>query len=90
MQRPMLADIEEDNQSCITVVEAGYSAQLRHLEKHRRIALGVVRELCACDDINLRYVDTIKQKSDLMTKTLDRGKLEAARDMVGLFVSGTG
>ena len=85
MQRPIHAYLEEDNESTIVVVENGYSSQLRHLDKHHRISLGVVHELCLADDIHLRHVGTNEQKADLMTKPLDRAKLESAREIVGRF-----
>ncbi len=52
--------------------------------QHHRISLGLVHELCLSDDITLRHIGTDLQKADLMTKPLDRCKLDAAREMVGL------
>ena len=71
--------------STITVINAGYSPQLRHTQKHRRISLGEVHELCLHEDIILEHIETDKQKGDLMTKGLARPKHEPAMKMVGLY-----
>jgi hypothetical protein len=85
LQRPVCAVIHEDNESTISVVTSGYSAQLRHLAKHHRISLGIVHEMCEQPDINMKHCPTDKQKGDLMTKGLARIKHEAAMRMVGLY-----
>ena len=85
LQRPIRAVIHEDNQSTITVINAGYSQQLRHLQKHHRVSLGLVHEFCSLDDIDLRYIETSKQKGDMMTKGLDTNKHRSAMEMVGLY-----
>ncbi len=69
--RNIHAFLEEDSESIIVVVETGYSAQLRHLDK-----LG--------EDITLRHIGADSQKADLMTRPPDRCKLDAVREMVGL------
>ena len=83
--RPIEAVLNEDNQSTISVINAGYSPQLRYLQKHHRISLGLVNELCKNDDITLKHIDTENQKGDLMTKGLARPKHEPAMHMVGLY-----
>ncbi len=55
------------------------------MAKHHRISLGLVHELCQHDDIDLRHIETAKQKGDLMTKGLQRPKHDPAMDMVGLY-----
>ena len=77
--------IFEDNQSTITVINNGYSPQLRHLAKHYRVSLGLVHEYCSDDEVELKHVESAKQKGDLMTKGLGKGKHEAAMQLVGLF-----
>ena len=84
LQRPINAVIHEDNMSTIVVINAGYSPQLRHIQKHHRISLGEVHELCQHEDIILEHIETDKQKGDLMTKGLARPKHEPAMRMVGL------
>ena len=85
LQRKVVSVVHEDNMSTITVIDAGYSPQLRHIQKHHRISLGEVHELCQHDDIVLEHVETDKQKGDLMTKGLARPKHEPAMKMVGLY-----
>ena len=71
--------------STIVVINAGYSPQLRHIQKHHRISLGEVHELCQHEDIILQHIETDKQKGYLMTKGLARPKHEPAMKMVGLY-----
>ena len=84
--RPVSAKLFEDNQSTITTILNGYSQQLRFLAKHHRISLSLVHEICtdALNSIALEYIPTDLQKGDLMTKGLDRGKLEKALELVKL------
>ena len=85
LQRPVDAVLHEDNMSTITVIEAGYSPQLRYINKHHRISLSLVSEFCKHPDIHLRHCETAKQKGDIMTKGLARPKHEPAMEMVGLY-----
>ncbi len=78
LQRPTNTVIHEVNLSTIVVINAGYSPQLRHTQKHHRISLGEVHELCQHDDIVLEHSETDKQKGDLMTKGFARPKHEPA------------
>ena len=84
LQRPVRSIVHEDNQATITVINAGYSPQLRYLDKHHRVSLGVVHEMCQHDDNDVEHITTDKQKGDLMTKGLQRPKHEPAVRMVGL------
>ena len=84
LQRPINTVVHEDNMSTVVVINAGYSPQLRHIQKHHRISLGEVHELCQHEDIILQHIETDKQKGDLMTKGLARPKHEPAMRMVGL------
>ena len=85
LQRPIDAVLHEDNMSTIVVINAGYSPQLRHTQKHHRISLGEVHELCKAENMKLVHIETDKQKGDLMTKGLARPKHEPAMRMVGLY-----
>ncbi|MFM7852790.1 MAG: hypothetical protein ACKO96_12955, partial [Flammeovirgaceae bacterium] len=75
----------EDNMSTITVIEAGYSPQLRHLQKHHRISLGIVHEMCNQEDISVKYIESNSQKGDILTKGLARPKHEPACKLIGLY-----
>ena len=85
LQRPIDAVLHEDNMSTIVLINAGYSPQLRHIQKHHRISLGEVHELCKSENMKLEHIETDKQKGDLMTKGLARPKHEPAMRMVGLY-----
>ena len=85
MNRTIKGVIHEDNQSTITVIETGYSPQMRHLQKHHRISLGLVHELCKNTDIELIHVESKLQKGDILTKGLSRPKHEPACNLVGLY-----
>ena len=86
LQRPVKARIFEDNESTLAVIRSGYSPQLRHVAKHQRISVSIVHELCnhKDGDITASYIETSKQKGDLLTKGLDRSKHNAALELVGL------
>ena len=85
LDRPVKGTIFEDNMSTITVIKNGYSPQMRHLQKHHRISLGIVHELCEHEDIDVKHTTTDKQKGDICTKGLARPKHEPACRMVGLY-----
>ena len=85
LQRPVKGIIHEDNKATITVINTGYSPQLRHLARHHRINLGLVHEMCQDPDIDVKHVETALQKGDFLTKGLDRTKHEAACRLVGLW-----
>ena len=85
LQRPIQAVMHEDNMSTIVVINACYSPPLRHIQKHHRISLGEVSELCKSENMKLIHIETDKQKGDLMTKGLARPKHESAMYMVGLY-----
>ena len=70
--------------STITVIETGYSPQLRRLQ-NIRISLGLVHELCNQDDIVVQHVETSNQKDDILTKGLQRPKHDPACKMIGLY-----
>ena len=85
LQRSVVAVVHEDNMSTITVIQAGYSPQLRYINKHHRISLGITHEMCKQKDMRLEHCPTDKQKGDIATKGLARAKHEAACRMVGLY-----
>jgi hypothetical protein len=75
--------VHEDNSAVITVVKAGYSAQLRYLEKHKRCQVGYLNEVFAEPDMTLVFVETSSQLADPMTKSLPYHKLCTALKMLG-------
>ena len=82
--RPVKATIFEDNTATIKVAETGYSQQLRHMHKHHRISLGLVRDFLDHPDLTIKHIETVKQKGDLFTKGLSPAKHSSAMEMVRL------
>ena len=68
-----------------TLIETGYSPQLRHLQKRHRISLGLVHELCNQEDSVVQHVETSKQEGDIPTKEFQRPKHDPACKMIGLY-----
>ena len=66
------------------MVNAGYSSQLRYLNKTQRVSLAVVSEICRTPGIDISYVVTTEQKADILTKALCKDKLVAARLLLGI------
>ena len=87
LKRDIKGKVFEDNMSTIVIAKAGYSQQLRHIAKHHRISLGLVHELISHPDLELLHVETNKQKGDLFTKGLDKGKHEEAMRMINMFIA---
>jgi hypothetical protein len=86
LNRPVLLNLREDNQATIKVIENGYSAALRHVSKVHRVNLSVISEVCQEPDVSVTYVETDKQKGDLLTKPLARLKLQEACNLAGLII----
>ena len=60
----------EDNAAAIVVAKRGYSAALRALAKHFRVAVSSLGELSHEEENELRYCGSKGQKADPMTKGL--------------------
>jgi hypothetical protein len=84
LQRPIHSFIEKDNNSTIIAIGRGYSPQLRYLERHHRVSVGLVHEMCSAPDITVEKVESNEQRGDLFTKPLDKNKLQYAFKLVGL------
>jgi len=85
LDRRMRGVIHEDNMSTITVIESGYSPQMRHVAKRHRISLGLVHEMVQDPDIELKHTSSETQKGDILTTGLARPKHEPACRLVGLY-----
>ena len=85
LQRDVRGVLHEDNESTIVVAKSGYSSQLRHMQKHHRISLGLVNDFVSRDSIDLVHCPTEEQKGDLMTKGLSRAKHVEAMRLVQLY-----
>ena len=90
LNRPVKVVCHEDNTQAITAVKKGYSVNLRHLQRHTRMDVGMSHEVFAEVDktgrkryvSEIRYAPTDTQKGDLFTKPLERLKHEAAKKMI--------
>ena len=58
LDRVIKGVIHEDNMSTITVIEAGYSPQLRRLQKHHRISCGSVHEPSQNPDNDVVHIES--------------------------------
>ena len=66
--------IGEDNQAVIKIVQKGRTPALRHLHRTHRINLDWITEVCAAEQVELKYVTTKEQVADMMTKHFDEKK----------------
>ena len=95
LQKPIHVVVHEDNTAAITIVRKGYSPSLRCLPRTHRTSIGVVHETFheppppGCGECELIYVESTKNKGDLMTKYLDRPALEKALEMIQVVPKGT-
>ena len=64
--------IAEDNQAVIKIVQKARSMALRHLPRTHRIDLQWLFEVCSNPRVQMRYVGTLQQIADLMTKALNK------------------
>ena len=66
---PMQCVFEEDNQTCIRVLETGKSPKLRHLGRTHKICLRWLFEVFQGKDMCLRYCETKMMSADIFTKS---------------------
>lgn len=71
----------EDNQSCIKMIE---SERIERRSKHIDTKHAFTKDLYQRGIINLRYLPTAEMEADLMTKPLDRIKLQKHREAIGV------
>ena len=92
LQRPVVAEIREDNAAAITAVMKGFSPALRHIYRTQRISLGFLHELVVPDPersgdesegrIELIKEPTATHKGDMFTKELEPKDFERALDLI--------
>ena len=77
--------INEDNEATIKIIKAGYSQQLRHVQKTHRISISLMHDICVKDpNMSLIHIDSERQRGDILTKGLDRIKHVAALELANL------
>ena len=71
---PTITDliIAEDNQAVIKIIQKARSMALRHLPRTHRIDLQWLFEVCSNPRVQIRYVNTLQQIVDLITKALNK------------------
>ncbi|MEM8648475.1 MAG: Ty1/Copia family ribonuclease HI, partial [Pseudomonadota bacterium] len=64
--------VREDNTQCISAVERGMSAALRHLNRTQRISVSFLNEVLCGGHLGctIEYAESSTHKGDLFTKTL--------------------
>lgn len=77
-QEPLV--IHEDNQACIKLLQKWEHKRLKHID----VKYNFVRELSEQKVIDVRYINTKKQRADIFTKGLPREQLRDLRRQLGL------
>ena len=76
--------VECDNQSSIRVVERGYSAAITEYTHALKLRISSVKDLIELEQIEVKYVPTKANVSDLFTKLFARGELERLSRLIGM------
>ena len=58
----------EDNQAVLAIIARGF-LKLRHLSKFHKINVASTCEVFNEPDINAEYIETLKQRADVLTKS---------------------
>ncbi len=72
----------EDNQAALAILTKGYSSKLRHPSKFHRVNVASTCQAFEEPDIDAEYIDTKKQRADIMTKALSVGQWATALDLL--------
>ena len=59
-----------DNQAVLAIIARGFSSKLRHVSKFHKINLASTCEAFSEPGINAEYIETLKQRADVLTKSL--------------------
>ena len=60
----------EDNQAFLAIIARGFSPKLRHLSKFHKINVASTCEAISKPGINAEYIEALKQRADVLTKSL--------------------
>ena len=71
-----------DNEAVLAILTKGYSAKLRHLSKFHRVNVASTCQAFEEPDIDAEYIDTKKQRADIMTKALSVGQWASALELL--------
>lgn len=70
--------IHEDNQACIQILNAGYSARLKSMNRTHKLSIAGIHETIRDLGLELRYTVSDEQLADMFTKALAKVKFLAA------------
>ena len=70
--------LHEDNQVCIQILNAGYSARLKSMNRTHTLSIAAISETIKDLNLELRYTVSEEQLADLFTKVLARVKFTEA------------
>ena len=70
--------IHEDNQACIQILHAGYSARLKSMNRTHKLSIAGIHETICDLGLELRYTLSDDQLADVFTKALAKVKFLAA------------
>ena len=83
-KHPVDTLLMEDNSSCITILQAGYSPKLRSMSRTHRISVAALSEAITAKLIALTHTSTKDQLADLLTKALNRPLFLQLRCRIGI------
>ena len=76
--------MQEDNESAIKILQAGYSLAMRHISRTHKYNLSQASEMLRLPGFALVHCPTDKQVGDFLTKALEKHHLQRALKLVGL------
>ena len=68
----------EDNQAVLAIIARGFSPKLRLWSKFHKINVASTCEAFNEPDINAEYIETLKQRADVLTKSLSVSAWDSA------------
>ena len=68
--REIPVTIHEDNQACVRILRAGYSARLKSLNRTHTLSIAALHETIMDLGFQLRYTESADQLADVFTKVL--------------------
>ena len=78
IHKAMVLRCFEDNQAVLAIVSRGFSSKLKHLSKFHQINVASTCQAFEEDDMILEYIESPRQRADIMTKALPVGSWDSA------------
>ena len=83
--RPTSLVVCEDNQAMMRVCQTGRNPTMRYLKRTHRTSVAWLHEVCASDNVELRYTESARMAADIYTKAFtDAAKWEGACWNIGV------